>query len=141
MNKFILTSLILFFNYTFCTQISSLKDWNSFSPIQWSDFEGPIDNTSEFGAVSTFTQDYTYNWKKTDNKYYFKFKVVCRMHKDKSWSIPASQSSALLQHEQIHFNIAEHIARRLSAKLNSFHFTANYKNQINEIVRTRFITK
>jgi predicted secreted Zn-dependent protease len=61
---------------------------------------------------------------------------VCRMHKDKSWSIPASQSSALLQHEQIHFNIAEHIARRLSAKLNSFHFTANYKNQINEIVRT-----
>ena len=107
--------ILLLFNVSFnmysetkCRKLSdTLIYWNSDDYLKWEDFKGKPDTGSYLKAL-TMAEVKAFPCKKGAN---YEYKVICRFIKNESWV--KDTSAALLRHEQIHFDIAEVIARKM----------------------------
>lgn len=92
--------------------------WRSGRPLTWSDYRAVPEANSPFAAITTAGIAYTLSYTKRS----MKTRVFCYMLPDKSWAKERGRR-ALLEHEQLHFDITELFARRLERAFKAYHFT------------------
>lgn len=97
----------------------SLIYWKSNYKLKWSDFKGKVDSLSTNQAVTTTNIDL--------NAQNLKDSIIVNVPtyfvKYSSWTKKNSGSENLLNHEQLHFDIAELVARKLRQKLTELTYT------------------
>ncbi|MDB5226822.1 MAG: hypothetical protein JWN78_1015 [Bacteroidota bacterium] len=112
--------ILLLFNIFFFTLIvanalppagsDGYKEYMTWSPnrkLTWSDFQGKyIPNTSE-AALTASSVEYSFSSRGSE----FSWNVTAKYFPKLSWSRKSDQSSYILQHEQLHFDITELYAR------------------------------
>lgn len=93
--------------------------WRSAYKLKWTDFKGRPDSASENVAITVANIGYSLSYNKTT----YTVKVKCVFEKSKSWT--ATSDSAVLVHEQGHFDISEIYARKLRKAFREYKFNAN----------------
>ena len=138
-----LKQAIIFFFFTIMTfsglaqenaQDSSLNKiyWDEWFKLEWSDFKGKHVEGDGIAAQSSIGLPYTLN---SDGEGILKVSINVCFIKDESWSNSERINNVLLQHEQLHFDIAE-LHRRmivkqlLEAKMNK----NNYQEEVDMII-------
>ncbi|HAI75286.1 MAG TPA: hypothetical protein DCM08_03490 [Microscillaceae bacterium] len=105
-------------------------NWVDRNQLTWDDFAGPMDQNSDFAAVTFWLLSYWYGGVDQNGKIE-NLQVKAQFEQDKSWVRKGKQEDRLLQHEQLHFDIAELWARKLRKSLKTQRFpTNNYKPAI-----------
>lgn len=88
--------------------------WQADRKLTWDDFKGTPDKRSRFQAMTSVFVAYKNEY--TDREY--KITIQCLFDKDRSWSKSKGEDSEeLLKHEQLHFDIAELIARKMRKEI------------------------
>lgn len=82
--------------------------WSKNHKISWDDFQGLPDSTSVFSANTSVIVDYSH--KTSESK--IEYSIYCYFLKKSSWT-KKTTSEKLLVHEQLHFDIAELITRKI----------------------------
>jgi len=118
--------IVILIFYLFVSQSQSQKSnylaWNKERPLLWSDFKGVYEDTGTLAQAKT-----TYKIEieplevlvdESDNiQNYLDMDVETRFYPEKSWVQESSDlvviTDNLLQHEQLHFDIAELYARKM----------------------------
>lgn len=85
--------------------------WKSNIKLSWDDFQGTPDQNSEFDAMTSVNIKYKFDIKENE----INTNVNCFFSKNLSWT--KEKSSSLLNHEQLHFDIAELITRKMRKEL------------------------
>jgi Bacterial protein of unknown function (DUF922) len=88
--------------------------WTQDQPLRWEAFRG-VPPANEVMSAQTQTK-FSFSWS-CDPEGRFEAKVKVFFDCEKSWVKGGQGSDALLAHEQLHFDIAELIARRLRQTL------------------------
>jgi hypothetical protein len=89
--------------------------WKTGKKLSWDDFQGLQDSNSAYKAITSVKVEYNHNLFENHIDYY----VRCLFNCDKSWS-KLKSSNELLKHEQLHFDIAELISRKIRKTLSSY---------------------
>lgn len=112
----------------------NVKKWRPDSLLQWSDYLGKpeADSKPDDGALSSTGVGFSYKLLAAD-PYAFKFDVFAFFLRDKSWVRENKKLDWVLKHEQLHFDIAQVFARRFLKAVNAYHFTSDYKNEIQQV--------
>src|SRR5687768_2492955 len=85
--------------------------WNEFYKLQWHDFQGePGEDARGDAGAAVQIKAKPFLVKKE-----IKYDVVALFNRNKSWA--RGQSTTLLAHEQLHFDIAELYARKIRKKI------------------------
>lgn len=114
--------------------------WHQDSLLKWSDFKGPIDESSNFSAVTYISVDYHVKWRAMNNKYTLSFTTEAYLTPSRSWTKVEKQTPKLLRHEQTHFDIAAFFSRILLIALKNHEYTASHKletEQINKSIQQK----
>lgn len=93
-----------------------LIEWKQTARLTWDDFKGAPDYESENVALTSTSIQLEYGFDKSS----LEFSVKCRFDKTKSWV--KIQNDDVLEHEQLHFDIAELFARKLRRQLREYKF-------------------
>ena len=93
-----------------------LIEWKPTARLSWEDFKGSPDYESENVALTNTSIQLEYGYDKTS----LEFTVKCRFDKTKSWV--KIKNDDVLNHEQLHFDIAELYARKLRRQLREYKF-------------------
>ena len=104
--------------------------WNEHRPLTWADFTGTEDASSMFDAESSSEITYSYTFNSLSE---YTFDVKAKFLKNRSWYRQKAITPALLQHEQVHFDIAQLYATRLKQALESYRYTDNFKQEIEQV--------
>jgi len=129
MKAFGIAAILLFISVLTNAQENFIT-WNENIPLQWDDFSGKADNSSNFEAESFAEVKYTYQF---NNPRDFHFNVKASFNRNTSWIKQGYKSDALLKHEQVHFDIAELYARKLKIAFDHYTYSSNYEEEIAEI--------
>ena len=134
--KYILVFLILgLFSFQSGQDYDTIT-WKASERLTWDDFKGEIPNNAR--AAATTASGITYRFSTTGNRDYMKvdFKVDTYFYPNKSWYQPELCDDVILSHEQLHFDISELYARKLTERLNQAKFTRNnIKSKVKVIYR------
>lgn len=121
MKQFLLlitTAITLSFNLPHSVPADELLEWKATVALTWSDFKGEPDNTVDYKAMTysriALEAEFEENAFIVDVKTYFL--------KNKSWT-KNNESKTLLKHEQVHFDIAELIARKIRKAYSEYEST------------------
>jgi hypothetical protein len=129
--KGILTFFPILIFLTSFRQDADQKNWDIQSPLTWEDYkrvDRPDDYEQQNGSNTFIGEIYRYKRLESDsNSYIFDFQVKSVMIRSKSYVDPKSKTSALLTHEQLHFDISEYFARQLLQAFKEGKYTMNYK--------------
>jgi len=122
--------------------------YDQISPVQWNDFKGPVDPTSEFSASMWSGTSGIWEWNRLQSfqcvYQIVKFEAWSYMDTDKSWVLPGKETNDLLNHEQKHLDISEIFARKMNLELDKYLYQergcpSNYStNDISNEVRNLF---
>ncbi len=113
---FLITTLALLLTYAFDqhSQDTERIAWSENRKLGWNDFQGQPDSPGAHipkaetkTTIEVITKIYATA---------IEYEVVCYFEKSESWA-RVDTSSALLAHEQLHFDISEIYARKLRAQL------------------------
>lgn len=91
--------------------------WDTEPPMEWSDFQGPVDDQSPYDAMTADRLAYSYRyWPSGEGEectfYFIEIITDAGINRSRSWVRPGAQSPSLLSHEQGHFHIlAIHASR------------------------------
>lgn len=101
--------------------------WSDNRKLEWKQFRGNVDGTSLEGAATKTRIEINVIAEKT----YIEFNVPCYFEPNQSWTL--TNDSAVLIHEQNHFNLAEVAARNLRKELSEFKYVKgmNIKSEVN----------
>ena len=105
---------LLFFLLAFRGPSEPVISWEQDYRLRWEDFQGSVDPLRPPG-VESVTQ-VIIELRSNMRNQQITFTVSCFFEKDRSWTAN-TWSQYLLDHEQLHFDIAEVYARRLRQKL------------------------
>lgn len=111
--------------------------WNSATKLKWEDFKGKLDEKSEYKAM-TYVQ---IGLDSKEDQNYINVDVPCYFIKNLSWT--KEKSLSILKHEQLHFDIAELISRRIRKEFVNYKSTNIQKtyNDLQEIYRIHYRIK
>jgi hypothetical protein len=103
--------------------------------LSWDDFAGEIDTNSENAALTVTRIRIEPKYDSTENEYHFTFYAI--FLRKKSWTKYRSDS-VLLAHEQLHFDIAELVARRLRKEVSETKIVVtNVHDKMNQLITLR----
>lgn len=106
--------------------------WNDWYRLEWSDFTAEPKDQATVAALSSIGLPYKYT---TDGEGVLNLSINVCFLKNESWSIEEQRNNLLLQHEQIHFDIAELHRRKIVKAVLDANFTkSNYKETLNDII-------
>lgn len=109
--------LILYIIFLLPVISGNTIDWEDDLPLQWSDFRGEADHSSDHAAV-TYYEIHCANSYPVPGK--VNYEITAKFNKEKSWVKTDSRNNdELLAHEQLHFDMAECSARILRMLLNT----------------------
>ena len=103
---------------------SQLIPWKGDVLLVWSDFQAAPDPASNYAAYTAYSINQS--WRSEASG-----KIIattqCSFDKNKSWKKPEKNlTPKILQHEQIHFNIAEIYARKIRQAYSNYASTHKY---------------
>lgn len=101
-------------------QVADTIPWQSKQTLSWTDYKGLPDAQSHFTALTHAEIKY----KVTVHRSLARFEFVTFFMKKSSWT-KTTRDPVLLEHEQIHFNIAELHKRMMMQVLNTREFSFN----------------
>ena len=102
--------------------------------VEWSDFVGEIDESSNFDAYTTWKITYTYSKPTFKNDIAQVTATVRLFLGSDSWVRPDKRTPSLINHERGHYKIGRICAREIEETINSTDFDRNdYVQQINEL--------
>ncbi len=108
--------------------------WNSSRDLNWSDFQSNQSRAGQgFYAYTHCTITFQYDWKKVGSTYKMVHDVNAYFVPNRSWSYAAKRTSALLKHEQLHFDITELHARKMRKAFDNYTFKNSYQRDIQNI--------
>lgn len=132
-SKFI---LFLFFpillSISKCEKTENIEriEWSDIEKLEWKDFKGKPDKNDSIYKAKTFSQIY-FEYK--EEELYILFDIKSYFYCHLSWSKSKKQSSQwLLEHEQLHFDIAELMARKIRKEFSDYK-SYNLKNSYTEL--------
>jgi hypothetical protein len=141
MKIYILLSFVTFFalntldNPTESKTSSKVVSWKKSQKLNWLDFKGTPKAGSPYAAECNWEINYSYSFNPHKSKG-LEFEVNCYFNAAKSWVRSSDKSEGLLQHEQLHFDIAELCSRKLRKRLSETEFQKeNFKEEINVIFK------
>lgn len=106
--------------------------WNDWYRLEWSDFMAEPQDRATVAALSSIGLPYRYT---TDGEGELNLSINVCFIKNESWSKEDQRNNLLLQHEQIHFDIAELHRRKIVKAVLDANFTkSNYKETLAEII-------
>jgi hypothetical protein len=114
-------------------QDADKKSWDIANPVQWTDFQGPVDPSSRFAAITHSGMNYTWHRQVTQGQSHFTFTTMSYMDKSKSWVKEGKRTDALLNHERLHFDISEFFAGKLLVAFQDYQYTNDYRNEIDKV--------
>lgn len=129
----VLCSLLLLLALVGAAPPNDVVEWNASRPLQWTDFQGRVPEHSEHAAL-------TYCSTRSNNVFLDRervsYEVISVVVKSKSW-VRAEQkgNAALLDHERLHFDIAECSARSLRRELQLSRVSINECNHRLQLLR------
>ena len=107
--------------------------WSTTRPLQWSDFQGAVPYQSPYGAAIKYEVRSTNSF---PDWHHVVYEVTCVMVKGGSWVKPECRAdTALLNHERIHFDLAECSARSLRSQLQHERVSIKECNQRLQLLR------
>lgn len=139
--RYVLFSLIFLKSFNLFSQDSCIKQdsipWSKKARLQWSDFSGRPDTLSQ-GTAGCAASIYV---KGISDNGLPNFLVSNFFVKNRAWT-KDSTSSILLQHEQLHFDIAEIYARKIRKAIDSLRkrkvrTVNNYSLEIMKLLKMR----
>jgi|JFJP01.1.fsa_nt_gi Bacterial protein of unknown function (DUF922) len=116
--------------YCWCSVAGAVENcinWHENPKLQWNDFQGAVSENSPFAAM-TYWYLY-YNWKGN------KIQADSCFQTNKSWIREGKESDYLLQHEQLHVDIAQLHIRLFKQKIESVTSIAQVKKVFDEILK------
>jgi len=128
--------LILFVYLGFiaiCTaQEEQVIAWSPELKLSWSDFQGKPTNEE---SAATTASGITYRFSTTTwgDEVELDFIVTTHFYPEKSWYRPNLCDAVILNHEQLHFDIAEVFSRKMRKRLSATKFTKNVKAEVAKI--------
>lgn len=99
-------------------------NWRPSYKLTWNDFEASPTATSTFGALSACSISYGFSYKNNS----LDFRVAAFFTRSLSWS-KFKKDSALLSHEQGHFDISELFSRKLKKAITEYTVNTSTINQ------------
>lgn len=106
--------------------------WNDWYRLEWTDFMAQPEDEATVAALSSIGLPYKYV---TDGEGELILSVNVCFIKNESWSKEEQRNNLLLQHEQIHFDIAELHRRKIVKAVLEANFTKNnYKETLADII-------
>jgi len=90
------------------TNCDSVIYWNAERKLNWNDFKGTVPDSADFFARSAIRIETIGFWEEDMPNY----KIVTKFYRYNAWTKDTA-SKNLLQHEQVHFDIAELYARKI----------------------------
>ena len=113
--------------------------WDEGRKLSWQDFKGNPREGSKFSAESSLQISYGLKISEQSGVTNFSFTVDCYFERQDSWVKPEKKTDALLNHEQLHFDIAEYFSRKLRREFQQNSFTIqNYKSKSTAIFDKNF---
>lgn len=124
--------LILLYNVTFAQEDTLGIKWTNDYDLSWNDFKGQEDKELSLSALSKISIPYTYT---SDGEVDVTVTLSTVFMKYESWYKSGKENHILLDHEQLHFDIAE-IHRRLIVKaiINSKFTAENYESELKKMI-------
>tara|TARA_B100001109_G_scaffold255898_1_gene262762 strand:+ start:21025 stop:21627 length:603 start_codon:yes stop_codon:yes gene_type:complete len=106
--------------------------WNDWYRLEWNDFQAEAEEDKSIAALSSIALPYSLS---SDGEGTLVVTINVCFVKDESWSIEEEQNNVLLQHEQLHFDIAELHRRKVVKALLKANMTKdNYKETVENIM-------
>lgn len=107
--------------------------WSDSKRIIWDDFKGNPDQNTNAVAITASGMSYDFTAKIENDV----VKVDCRIgayfYPYESWFKPSLASEYTLEHERLHFDISELMARKFRKRLQTEHFTKDVKKEMRAI--------
>jgi hypothetical protein len=132
---FLIVSLLFTFEYSGSNNTDNgllsngLLTWKNHRKLNWSDFKGVPAEGSPFSAACNWQIDYTYHYQLNEGDLSLEFDVNSYFNQLNSWSKKDEENQRLLDHEQLHFDIAEVYARKLRKRFDETKFDKRNSNQ------------
>ncbi len=128
----------LVFSFCVVTSVVAQEEpipWSPDRKLQWSDFKGTHFKTEWAAATTASGISYSFSSYEKEGQWYLDLLVTCEFYPDKSWYQPELCDSAILGHEQLHFDISEFFARKMRQRLSKSKFTKNVKAEVRSIYK------
>ncbi|MCM4168829.1 hypothetical protein KCTC52924_02524 [Arenibacter antarcticus] len=109
--------------------------WQQGNRLKWSDFKGKPSLTSNAAAVTASGITYSFSSLNKNGKIEVDFKVDAHFYPENSWVRSTTPNTAILNHEQLHFDITEIYTRKLRREFAKATFTKNTKSEVRGIYR------
>jgi len=112
---FIIISFTSFSSWAQHSATPTYITWSENYQVQWNDFQGPADENYVLAALTSYKIDWKPEAVMVDEndqiQGYENITVVANFYKNSSWH--STSSSHILEHERLHFDIAELCARKI----------------------------
>jgi len=131
--RIIFYSVVCFLLNGYQLQAQEEVAWEEGKHLYWKDFKGKIPIGS--GAVATTASGISYQFSTyyIENKMHVDYEVQAFFYPTKSWYKPKICNDVTLVHEQLHFDISELFARKMSDEMAETEFTKNVKAEVKSI--------
>lgn len=134
-NVFIILILLFTSNLDYGQEIVESISWEASRKLNWNDFKGSVPPAAVAAATTASGISYNYSANLMHHEVQLDFEVTAFFYPKESWYKPDICDAAILQHEQLHFDISELFARKMRMKLRNTSFTENVKSEIRKIYR------
>ncbi len=109
--------------------------WRKNFALTWQHFKGKPDYSSPYAAVTSAGISISFSGNIKKETVTYKSKVVSYFYPNRSWYKEELISDDLLEHEQLHFDIAELHARKLRKAIADFSFTVAIEEEMDSLYK------
>ena len=132
---YLVFSLLILFTVSL-VQSQEEVEWSPNFRFTWADFKGPAPVNSSAAATTASGISYNFSTSYENNELKVEYAVGAYFYPTCSWYKPEVCNDVTLMHEQLHFDITELYARKMSKQLAETKFTENVKEEVRKIYKT-----
>lgn len=131
MFRFTFVVLVLLFGVS---SDESQMTWDANYRLEWTDFKGPPDFTSDAVAITASGISSNFSARTTATRLVdYSANITANFYPEKSWFKPGKVNEVVLAHEQLHFDITELYARKLRREIDNYNFSLNIKKEMRRL--------
>jgi len=119
--------------FGFSQEIEEGVLWNDSLRLTWSDFKGKVPPAAVPAATTASGISYSYSANLLHHEVKLDYKVNAYFYPNESWYKPEVCTENTLEHEQLHFDIAELYARKMRNQLERTSFSDDVKAEVRKI--------
>lgn len=109
--------------------------WKNQTQLSWADYLAAKPQGQTLHALTASGVNFDMSFEQANNTITVYLMVNAIFSAAESWSDPEHETTSLLAHEQLHFDITELNARKLRKSLLEYSYTKNYESEIEHLFR------